>query len=132
MLENRTSESGLEKTITNDLVNEFTRNRKNILAGSIQQADAILYGIIHSIEIETISRNDPNISTERRIRLSVDMRLVVPEDRIIWRVKEITADEAYSVFPDNKYKTIQNKREAISKLSQRLAEKVYARMTDNF
>jgi len=132
ILENRTSETGLEKLITDDLIYEFTRNRKDTLAGSIDDADAVFYGIIHSIGIETISRNDPNTSTERSVRLSIDMKLVVPEGRVIWRVKGITADEAYNVLPDNKYRTVQNRREAISKLSQRLAEKVYTRMTDNF
>ena len=132
IFENRTSESGLEKLITNDLIYEFTRNRKDILAGSTENADAVLYGIIHSIGIETISRNDPNTSAERSIRLSVDMKLVVPEGRVIWQVKGINSNEAYNVLPDNKYKTVQNRREAIAKLSQRLAEKVYTRMTDNF
>jgi len=132
ILENRTSETGLEKLITDDLIYEFTRNRKDTLAGNIDDADAVLYGIIHSIGIETISRNDPNTSTERSVRLSIDMKLVVPEGRVIWRVKGITADEAYNILPDNKYRTVQNRREAISKLSQRLAEKVFTRMTDNF
>ncbi len=132
IFENRTSESGLEKLITNDLIYEFTRNRKDILAGSTENADAVLYGIIHSIGIETISRSDPNTSAERSIRLSVDMKLVVPEGRVIWQVKGINSNEAYNVLPDNKYKTVQNRREAIAKLSQRLAEKVYTRMTDNF
>ncbi|MCP4366892.1 MAG: hypothetical protein GY797_02075 [Deltaproteobacteria bacterium] len=132
ILENRTSETGLEKLITDDLIYEFTRNRKDILAGSIDDSDAVLYGIIHSIGIETISRDDPNTSTERSVSVSVDMKLVVPEGRVIWRVKGITADEAYNVLPDNKYRTLQNRRGAISKLSQRLAEKVYTRMTDNF
>ena len=132
ILENRTSEPGLEKRITDDLIYEFTRNRKDILAQSIDVADAVLYGIIHSIGIETISRNDPSSSSERSVRLSVDMKLVVPEGRVIWRAKGVTADEAYNVLPDNKYRTVQNRLEAISKLSQRLAEKVYTRMTDNF
>lgn len=132
IFENRTSESGLEKLITNDLIYEFTRNRKDILAGSADNAEAVLQGIIHSIGIETISRNDPNTSTERSVSLSLDMKLVVPDGRVIWQVKGINSNEAYIVLPDNKYKTVQNRREAIAKLSQRLAEKVYTRMTDNF
>jgi len=132
ILENRTSEGRLENLITDDLIYEFTRNRKDMLAGSINDADAVLYGIIHSISITTISREDPNTSSERSVKLSVDMKLVVPEGRIIWRAKEITANEAYNVVPNDKHRTIQNRREAISKLSQRLAEKIYTRMTDNF
>jgi len=132
ILENRTSESRLEKLVTDDLIYEFTKNRKDILAGSIDNADAVLYGIIHSISIETISRDDPNTSSERSVKLSAEMKLVVPEGRVIWRVKGITADEAYNVVPDDKHRTVQNRREAISKLSQRLAEKIYTRMTDNF
>ena len=132
ILENRTSEGRLENLITDDLIYEFTRNRKDMLAGSINDADAVLYGIIHSISITTISRDDPNTSSERSVKLSVDMKLVVPEGRIIWRAKEITANEAYNVVPNDKHRTVQNRREAISKLSQRLAEKIYTRMTDNF
>jgi len=132
ILENRTSESRLEKLVTDDLIYEFTKNRKDILAGSIDDADAVLYGIIHSISSETISRDDPNTSSERSVKLSAEMKLVVPEGRVIWRVKGITADEAYNVVPDDKHRTVQNRREAISKLSQRLAEKIYTRMTDNF
>ena len=121
ILENRTSESRLEKLVTDDLIYEFTKNRKDILAGSIDDADAVLYGIIHSISIETISRDNPSISSERSVKLSADMKLVVPEGRVIWRVKGITADEAYNVVPGDKYRTVQNRREAISKLSERLA-----------
>lgn len=132
ILENRTSESRLEKVITDDLIYEFTKNRKDILTGSIDDADAVLYGIIHSISITTISRDDPNTSSERSVKLSVDMKLVVSEGRVIWRVKGITADEAYNVVPGDKYRTVQNRREAISNLSQRLAEKIYTSMTDNF
>ncbi|MDX2439979.1 MAG: LPS assembly lipoprotein LptE [Desulfobacterales bacterium] len=132
ILENRTSESRLEKLVTDDLIYVFTKNRKDILAGSIDDADAVLYGIVHSISTTTISRDDPNTSSERSVKLFVDTKLVVPEGRVIWRVKGITADEAYNVVPDNKYRTEQNRQEAISKASQRLAEKIYTRMTDNF
>ena len=132
ILENRTSESRLENQVTDDLIYEFTKNRKDILAGSIGDAEAVLYGIIRSISITTISRDDPNTSSERSVKLSVDMKLVVPEGRVIWRAKGITADEAYNVEPDNKYRTLQNRQEAISEVSQRLAEKIFARMTDNF
>ena len=132
ILENRTSESRLENQVTDDLIYEFTKNRKDILAGSTSDAEAVLYGIIHSISITTISRDDPNTSSERSVKLSVDMKLVVPEGRVIWRAKGITADEAYNVEPDNKYRTLQNRQEAISEVSQRLAEKIFARMTDNF
>jgi len=132
ILENRTSESRLEKLVTDDLIYVFTKNRKDILAGSIDDADAVLYGIVYSISTTTISRDDPNTSSERSVKLFVDTKLVVPEGRVIWRVKGITADEAYNVVPDNKYRTEQNRQEAISKASQRLAEKIYTRMTDNF
>ena len=132
ILENRTSESRLEKLVTDDLIYEFTKNRKDILAGSIDDAEAVLYGIIKSISITTISRDDPHTSSERSVKLSVDMKLVVPEGRVIWRVKGITADEAYNVVSDDKHRTVQNRQEAISKVSQRLAEKIYTSMTDNF
>ncbi|MDY6790338.1 MAG: LPS assembly lipoprotein LptE [Thermodesulfobacteriota bacterium] len=132
ILENRTSESRLEKLVTDDIIYEFTSNRKDILAKSMEDADAVLYGNIHSISIATISRDDPNTSTERSVKLFVDMKLVAPDGRVIWRVEQIMADEAYNVVLGDKYRTLQNRREAISKVSQRLAEKIFTRMTDNF
>lgn len=128
ILKNRTSEIGVENIITNDLIYEFSRNKK---VRSQNDADAILSGIVKSVRIGTISRKGQNESLERRVEVAVDLELTNRDGNIIWFVKGISEDEAYTVASD-KLKTEQNKREAISVLSKRLAERIYNRLTDDF
>jgi hypothetical protein len=51
--------------------------------------------------------------------------------RVIWVRKGMTDNETYDV-DDDKLVTEQNKKEAISTLSKRLAESVYNRLTEDF
>ncbi len=130
ILENRTSETGVENILTNDLIYEVTRANKVTLA-SRDKADALLSGVIKSMNIETISRTGTHSPLERRVRVAVDLKLTSPDGRVIWSARDISANEAYDVMPD-KLATEQNKRDAISVLSKRLAESVYNRMVADF
>lgn len=130
ILENRTSETGVENILTNDLIYELTRDKKVSLT-SRDQADALLSGVIKSMSIGTISRTGTHSSLERRVRVTVDLKLTSPDGRVIWSARGVSANEAYDVMPD-KLATEQNRRNAISVLSKRLAERVYGRITDDF
>lgn len=130
ILENRTSETGMENILTNDLIYELTRDKKVSLT-SRDQADALLSGVIKSMSIGTISRTGTHSSLERRVRVTVDLKLTSPDGRVIWSARGVSANEAYDVMPD-KLATEQNRRNAISVLSKRLAERVYGRITDDF
>ncbi len=129
ILENRTSEIGVENTFTNDLIYEFTKNGK---IARIDKADALLSGVIRSMSIETISRSKAHTSRERRVTFTLDLKLTDNEGRIIWSAKGVSGNEAYDVVSDNKLSTEQNRRSAISTLSIRLAEKVYNSLTEDF
>ena len=128
ILENRTSEIGVENTFTNDLIYEFTRNGK---FASIDKADALLSGVVKSMSIETISHSGAHTSIERRVTITLDLKLTDKGGRIIWSAKGVSGNEAYDVAPD-KLSTEQNRRSAISTLSERLAEKVYNSLTEDF
>ncbi len=130
ILKNHTSETGMENVFTNDIVYEFTRNRKGALA-AMDKADAILHGVIKSMSIETISRKGINTSFERRVAVAVSLNLKDREGRVIWSAESISAKEAYDVASD-KIATEKNRRDAISALSKRVAEKIYNSLTDNF
>lgn len=130
ILENRTSETGMENIITNDLIYEVTRDKKVALT-SMDKADALLSGVIRSMSIETISRTGTHSSLERRVTVTVDLKLTGPDGRVIWSARGVSANEAYDVMSD-KPATEQNRRDAISVLSKRLAEKVYNRITADF
>jgi len=131
ILENRTSETGMENTFTNDLIYEFTKIDKDALAGSRDKADAILSGVIESLRIETISHKGTLTSLERRVKVSISLQLTDKGGKIIWYRKGISANEAYAVVSD-KLKTEQNRRAAVSDLSKRLAERAYNSLTDDF
>ncbi len=128
MLENRTSETGMESIFTNDLIYEFTKNSE---VASKDRADAYLSGIIKSMSIETISRRGTHTSLERRVKIVLDLKLTDTDGKVIWVAKDISENEEYDVMSD-KLATEQNRRDAISALSKRLAEKVYNRLTEDF
>lgn len=128
--ENRTSETGVENIVTRSLVSEFVR-RGMKAGGGPNEAHAVLSGSIESLQTHTISRSGQQTALERQVRLSVNAKLTGIDGAIVWSAKGITASEAYDVASD-KPGTEQNRTAAIEQLARRLAEVVYARMTDGF
>lgn len=129
MLENRTEETGIESIVTNDLIYEFARS--DTLAKNESLADATLSGTVDSITKGTISRIGINTSQERRVTVMVSFQLSDRQAKVIWKVNRFSENETYLVEKD-KETTEQHRRAAIEKLSKRLAEKIYHRLTDNF
>jgi outer membrane lipopolysaccharide assembly protein LptE/RlpB len=130
MFENRTSETGIEQIITNAIDYEITRSSNLALMDS-HKADAVLSGVVESLGIETISYRRVYSAIERRVRLTVSLRLTDREGKVIWSARRISGNQAYNVSPDKK-RTEQNRRNAISVISRRLAETVYDRLTGRF
>ncbi len=130
LLENRSSETGVETQITNALINEFNRRRHGSVT-SAARAEAVLRGTIDTITWSTVSRTGPNTAAERRVSASISLRLIDPEGNALWQRSGLQAQEAYLVA-DDKQETENNRRLAIDALAERIAEKVYRRLTDNF
>ncbi|MCJ7616574.1 MAG: LPS assembly lipoprotein LptE [Desulfobacterales bacterium] len=130
MLENRTSETGAENIFTNDLIYEITTQGKVVLTKE-GSADGILSGVIQSMRIDAISHRDAYSSLERRVIVTLSLKLTDPTGKVIWSAKDIAESEDYIVASD-KQTTERNRRQAIITLSKRLAEKVYNRLTENF
>lgn len=130
ILKNRTSETGLENTITNDLIYEFIRRGRTVQK-NIKKADAVLSGVIESSRITTISRQQQQSPIERQIQITLSLKLTRADGRIIWSASDISDYEAYNVTSDQQG-TERNKQRAIKTLSKRLAEKVHNRLTENF
>ncbi len=130
ILENKTGETGVENILTNDIIYEFTRNKRKVLTHS-NKADAVLAGKIKSINIETISHKGEYTTLERRVRINLNLELTGRDKNILWTGKGISDSETYYVA-DDKMTTENNKRKAIEVLSKRLAEKTYNSLTDNF
>jgi Lipopolysaccharide-assembly len=128
ILENRTSETGLENTLTQSLIYEFTRNKTS---ASKERSDAVFSGIIKSMKTGSISRTSGQTTVERRVILTLDLQLSRKDGRILWARNGISESEAYDVS-ENKLTTERNLREALSKLSERLAERIYNQLTEDF
>ena len=132
ILANRSAETGVESIFTNDLIYEFTRNRKESIAQERSSADGILTGTIVSLSVDNISRSTVSTAVERRVTGVLNLRLESPDGRIIWSSGNLVERQAYTVVDGNKTATDQNKSDAIAVLSSRLAEAAFNRMTDDF
>ncbi|MCD6223942.1 MAG: hypothetical protein J7K32_00200, partial [Deltaproteobacteria bacterium] len=98
-LENRTSETGIENFLTADIIYEFTRSGKAAITAE-EKAEAVLTGVVSSLTIGTVSRHNSDTSSQRRVRLAVDLKLAGNDGKLIWAQKGITEDEDYDVSSD--------------------------------
>ena len=132
VFENRTSKTGIERVVTNQVVFEFTRQRQQSLAGSTENADAILKGVIRTIRTQTISRVGTEVASEREVIMTVDLRLINQDGgEVIWAAKGITDRQPYDVT-DNKLDTDRNESLALARLSERISERIFGRLTNDF
>ena len=131
VLENRTQETGVESIVTAALLSELTLRKTDGLASGIDDADVVLSGEIEEVAIRTISTRNKDTAGERRVTVTIDLNLKKQDGSVVWAANGLTDDEGYIVFAD-KERTDQNRRDAIRVLSQRIAEKVVNRMSDDF
>jgi len=131
IFENRTSKAGIERTVTNQLIFEFTRQREKSLAGDPKDADATLKGVIRSIRTRTISRVGTEVANEREVVMTVDLRLIKQNGDVIWAAKGLSGRQAYDVT-DLKLENDRQESLAIARLSERISERIFSRLTDDF
>ncbi|MCP4624826.1 MAG: hypothetical protein GY850_15070 [bacterium] len=130
--ENRTSKTGIERVVTNQIIFEFTRQRGKSLAGSVETADAVLKGVIRKIRTQTISRVGTEVASEREVVMTIDLRLVSQgRGEVIWAARGITDRQPFDVT-DDKLETDRNESIALARLSERMSERVFSRLTNDF
>jgi outer membrane lipopolysaccharide assembly protein LptE/RlpB len=131
VLENKTQETGVESILTAALLNELTLRKTDELASGIDDADVVLSGVVNLVTIQTISVTKPDVAGERRVTVTVDLKLTKKGGRIVWAAKDLSDFEEYLVDTD-KEQTDANRRNAIKVLSKRLAERTVNRFSDDF
>ena len=132
VLENRTSKVGAERIVTNQLVFEFSRKREKSLVSDLNQADAVLRGSINTIRTQTISRIGTEVANERQVVMTMDLRLIQSDGgAVLWAANGLSDRETYDV-ESVEIETDRNEEQAIRRLSQRLSERVFNRLTDDF
>ncbi len=128
LFENRTGETGIEVIITNDFIYEFTRSNK-VEVVSRERADAIFSGVIRSVSFGSVARSSIQTTLERRVHVTFDLKLTSREGKVLWAARGISDDETYDVATE-KLSTERNRRKAISRLSERIAQIIYNTITD--
>ncbi len=131
VLENRTQETGIENIVTAALLSELTLRKTNNLASGLDKADVVLSGVVEEVEIGTIATRTRDTAGERRVTVTVALKLSKQDGNVIWSTRGLSDEEGYLVVADNE-RTDQNRRDAIRLLSQRIAEKVVNRWSDDF
>ena len=129
VLENKTSESGIETVFTGDFASEFTRS-KVLQVVDKERADAVLSGSIVSVSVNTIVYTETFDSDERRVTITLNLAMTRKDGKVLW-ASVLSDNEIFEVSAD-KLITESNKREAIDVMSERLAEKVHARILEDF
>jgi hypothetical protein len=131
VLKNRSDVSDIESTVTSALVNEISRRRR----GGIDkraESQAILDGTIDSITWDTVSHRGVNTAAERRVYVVISLVLSDLDGNVLWKRARLAAEQAYAVVDGDKPATENNRRQAIDLAAQRVAEKAYQGMIDNF
>ena len=131
VLENKTQETGVESIVTNALLRELTLRKTDELAIGFDDADVVLSGVVSLVTIVTISQSKPDVADERRVTVTVDLKLTKKDGRIVWAANDLTDFEAYLV-DTNTQRTDANRRNAIRVLSKRIAERAVNRFSDDF
>jgi len=132
VMENRSSKTGVERIVTNQIIFEFTRQREKSLSSTPETADAVLKGVIVTIRTQTISRVGQEVANQREAVMTLDMKLVKKDGEVIWALKGLRDREAYDVSNVSKIETDQNEALAITRMSERLSERIFSRLTDDF
>jgi hypothetical protein len=132
VFENRTTKTGIERVVTNQVVFEFTRQREKSLASSTENADAVLKGVIRKIRTRTISRIGTEVASQREVVMTIDLKLVKQDGgEVIWAAKDITDRQAYDAS-ENKQEEDLNEDFALARLSERMSERIFSRLTSDF
>jgi outer membrane lipopolysaccharide assembly protein LptE/RlpB len=131
VFENRTSKTGIERTVTNLLISEFTRQRESSLTSNPAEADAILKGVVNIASTRTISYVGYEIANEREVTVTIDVKLIKKSGEMIWSAKGLRDSQAFDVS-NSKIQNDRNEDEAIARISERLSERVFNRLTDSF
>jgi outer membrane lipopolysaccharide assembly protein LptE/RlpB len=133
VFDNLTSNTGIERVVTNQVVFEFTRQRDKSLASSKETADAVLKGEIKTIRTQTISRVGTEVANQREVVMTVNLKLVKKDGgEVIWVAKDVTDRQAFDVDENSKLVTDQNENLAITRLSERMSERIFSRLTSDF
>jgi hypothetical protein len=131
IFENRTNQLGLETTVTNAVVFEFTRRSKQSMVSNRADADLIMRGIIRSVELGTAVARFEDSGGARTVTLTLDVQMVAPDGQVKWSATGLTGSDTY-VVSDDKFFSQDRQRATLAVVATRIAERIYNQFTHNF
>jgi hypothetical protein len=131
LLDNKTTEPGIDIVMTSELKNEFIQKYQGALVDR-EVAEAILSGAVVGIRTETVARRGALTALERGVSMTIDLTLKTSGNERIWFAKGITKSDTYTVVSGDKEVNERNKRNALKDLAGRIAEISFYRLTDDF
>ncbi|MGM0653735.1 MAG: LPS assembly lipoprotein LptE [Thermodesulfobacteriota bacterium] len=130
IFENKSTESRAGISFTNELIREITAKTDTIVVAA-GNATRKISGTVQSITFSTLSRSSSEEVTERQVNAKVSVVLTGAGGKILWSVKNFSANESYEVS----ISTVDddaNKREAVDLIAERVAERLVSQMTNDF
>ena len=128
---NKSYEAGLERILTEALVDEFVKNRMIAITNE-SEADAVIRGKIENFRETVISYDKNDNAMEYRAFLELDVTLEKRDTgEGLWRTKGLFHFEDYMVSSEIAA-TEANKQQALIKIAVEMAEKIHDSIIEGF
>lgn len=128
---NKSFEAGLERYLTEALVDEFVKSRTISIVDE-GEADAVIRGQIENFREAVISYDKNDRALEYRTLMTLDVTLEKRDTgKVLWRNKEIFHFEDYRVSSEIAV-TEANKEQAINKIAIEMAERIHDSIIEGF
>ncbi len=130
MFANKTLEPFLESTVSELVAERFIRGRLFQVVNHSAGADAVLSGQVTAYTSEPIAYDQNDTIVRYRSSMAVSALLRRASGAVLWK-GAISWSEEYAASP-NKAVQDDNESAAIRLISERVAEELYFRLSDNF
>lgn len=130
---NRTSEAGIENLFRSAFMDQVLRGGRFQLAGSREEADALIRGDIRSLSTSHLSYGKTDLSVEERLTVVLDVTFEErTSKRILWQVRNFNYYNDYTVAGEQTNVMEIKRKNALVKLSGDAAERAYSLILSGF
>jgi hypothetical protein len=129
---NQTSEANIENYIRNALINAFRKRSRFDLADSKETSDAYISGSVNRSDISHLSYTRSDVAKENEMTLIWAIAFKkTSNNEIVWTNSNFTGKEAFLVNSDPS-RTERNRKNALKKLADDMAERAYRNIMSGF
>lgn len=131
---NRTSQAGLESLFRNAFGDQILRGGRFRLAGSREEADAIIRGSIQRLTTSPVSYHQTDFAAEETITVVLDITFEEQgSKKIIWQNRNFSYSDDYQIVSRQQLAASEVVRQsALAKMAGDVAERVYSLIRSGF